>query len=471
MKAIGGSSLALYVVTCLVQHRIAFGGLAAWPVVIYVATTAATFFLYVRVLRLAAAHKLVGTTKRQAVAFPFVFTAALVAVPPSLSIDVYSYIAHGYQARVGTNPYAEPVKTVAQTVEGAELSRRGWLAVHGVSPYGPLWSWVEAALGLTGIGIGAQVLVLKGLVGAFSLLCGLMIWAILGRVAPHHQLLGTLMYLWNPVVVLEMAGEGHNDALVLAAVLGTLLCCVRRQPAASVLAIGAGALVKVTALVVLPPVLAYWLRKRDRAVLGRLAAGAAAVVAAAAMLYAPFWIGMATFDGIAAHGRPSVLASTPGVLFWYLTRSHSPEASGLLISLASGAALLGAAALAASRVVDDRSLLRATAALAIVYLMIAPGYWPWYAALPIALLALSPTVNATVAAVGLSAGARLAAPVERLRINGLAGWNESAIAATIIGLWIPALVLLFVAIRRFSGSPFPAAWTRAGGPLAHAPDR
>jgi hypothetical protein len=471
MKAIGGASFALYVLTCLAQHRIAFGSLAAWPVVFYLAATAATFFLYVRVLRLAATHKLLGAEKRQAIALPVVFTAALVAVPPSLSIDVYSYIGHAHQARVGTNPYAEPVKTVAQTAEGAELSRRGWLPVHGVSPYGPLWSWVEAALGWTGINTGAQVLVLKGLVCAFSLLCGVIIWAILGRVAPHNQLLGTLMYLWNPVVIVEMAGEGHNDAIVLAGVLGSLLFCVGRRPASSVMAMGAGALVKITALVVAPPLLAYWLRKHDGVVLARLAAGAAAVVAGAAVLYAPFWIGMATFDGIAAHGRPSVLASTPGVLFWYLTRSHSPEASGLLISLASGGALLGAAAFAAAHAVDDRSLLRAAAALAIVYLMIAPGYWPWYAALPIALLALIPSVDAMVVVVVLSAGSRLAAPIERLRISGLTGWNEQVIATTIIGLWVPALVLLCIAIRRFSGSPLAAAWTRIGGPLAHAPDR
>jgi hypothetical protein len=135
------------------------------------------------------------------------------------------------------------------------------------------------------------------------------------------------------------------------------------------------------------------------------------------------------------------------VLFWYLTRSHSPEASGLLVSTSSAVALLAAAGVAGARVVNERSLIRVAGGFASVSLLIAPGYWPWYAALPVALLALSPTRASIAIAIAFSLGARLTAPIDRLRGNGLMGWNEQVIVTTIIGLWVPALVILLLLLR------------------------
>src|ERR671934_246259 len=50
---------------------------------------------------------------------------------------------------------------------------------------------------------------------AASLGSALLIWKILGDVRPGHQFVGTLAYLWNPLIVVEVATEGHNDSLVV----------------------------------------------------------------------------------------------------------------------------------------------------------------------------------------------------------------------------------------------------------------
>src|SRR5260221_8941122 len=147
---------------------------------------------------------------------------ALLAGQPNLSIDVFTYIAQGRHASTGTNPYAHPVKEIAATPFGSELEARGWIPVHGVSPYGPLWTQFEAAVGRIATGIPGQVLSIKLLVVAFSVGSAAMIWLILGIVAPRSQLAGTLIYLWNPVVIVELAGEGHNDAAMLFFVLLSL---------------------------------------------------------------------------------------------------------------------------------------------------------------------------------------------------------------------------------------------------------
>jgi hypothetical protein len=467
VAALGVASIVLYTATYAVQRRIAFGPLAVGPPLLYVAITVASFLVYGRVLALASAGALDRSGVRRAIVFPIVVSALLTVGPPSFSIDVWSYLGHGYQASVGANPYQQPVRDIAASAYGAELIERGWIPVHGRSPYGPVWTWAEIAAGALPASLDARMIALKSLVTAAGLLSGGLIWLILGRVAPSAQLAGTLAYLWNPVIVMEFAGEGHNESLIVAAVIASLYFCVRGSHATGIAVLLIGALVKATAAVVLPPQVVFGWRRttwRSRHIVA-VAAGGSLAVMVAALLYWPLWIGWQTFDGLAAHGRPSVLASTPGVLFWYLTRSHSVEASAQLVSLLSALVLAAVAVAASLRAVDGKGLLKASAVVAVAYLMTAPGYWPWYATLPVALLALAPDPRFTAAAVVISFAARIAAPLERLRINGLLGWNETVIVTTIVGLWIPALILAALAIRAARTSA-PGVWRRGYGRTA-----
>lgn len=86
--------------------------------------------------------------------------------------------------------------------------------------------------------------------------------AILGRVRPADQLLGTLLYLWNPVVVVELAAEGHNDALMIVFVLLALLLAIRARPGASLVALILGALAKFIPLILVPAQMMYVWRTR-----------------------------------------------------------------------------------------------------------------------------------------------------------------------------------------------------------------
>jgi alpha-1,6-mannosyltransferase len=440
---VGLITSALYGVVCAAQHLIAFGPLSLWPVALYVAATLATFALYARIIGAAARGALAEPRARAAaLVFPVLINVALISVPPSLSIDVFSYVGHGYQGMVGENPYAQPLRELQATRFGAELEDRGWLAVHGVSPYGPIWTWFEIAVGRAFGDVTVRVRVIKATITGFSLLCAFLVWRILGRISPGDQLKGTLLYLWNPVVMMELAGEGHNEAVVIAAVLLSLGLCLSQRVGASVVAMGLGVLVKIPAAITAAPQLAFWLRNvGNRRLLRGLALGGSAVAALAVLSYAPLWIGAATLDGVRAHGRPSVLASTPGVLYWHLTRSHSEAASAWVVALLTTGVLVSYVVFTSVKAIDARSTLRACGRIAVVYLMLAPGYWPWYATLPVALMALSPDRTFTYAIIVVSVASRLAAPLERLRINGLMDWNASVITTTVIGLWAPAILL------------------------------
>ena len=55
----------------------------------------------------------------------------------------------------------------------------------------------------------------KGVALVSYFVCVLFIAAILQRVAPKRALAGTLLFAWNPLILLEGVANGHNDLLML----------------------------------------------------------------------------------------------------------------------------------------------------------------------------------------------------------------------------------------------------------------
>ncbi len=144
--------------------------------------------------------------------FLFLFTS------PSLSSDVYRYLWDGHVAVNGISPYAFPID--APELDGLDipiraLANHAWLA----SPYMPVAQWFFAGVAflfpLKPISIQVAVVV-------FDLTTALLIAQLLALARlPGHRL---LIYLWNPLVIVEVAHGAHVDAwmvvLMMAAVLG-----------------------------------------------------------------------------------------------------------------------------------------------------------------------------------------------------------------------------------------------------------
>ena len=69
----------------------------------------------------------------------------------------------------------------------------------------------------------------KGLALFFHLANCLLIWTILSNLAPARRLGGTLLYAWNPLVQLELAGYGYNDGLLIFFLLVTTLLIIQSK--------------------------------------------------------------------------------------------------------------------------------------------------------------------------------------------------------------------------------------------------
>lgn len=453
----GAGSALLYAIVYLAQRSILLGGddgvgLLSW-FTLYALATLVLIGLYAFVLSTCRSGLLRSSRAGAvAVAWPVAFQLLLVFGLPTLSIDLMSYISHGYiRAVMGANPYVVPSAALAATPVGPELAAYGWRPVHPMTSYGPLWTHLESAVVGLIDGVPSQLVVLKLVVVTASLGSALLLWMILGRSTPAHQLMGTLAYLWNPVVVVELAGEGHNDAVMVLLVLLALALTVRNAGSAGVAIMGMAVLTKYLPLLLMPLQAAYlWRTRRSGATFFvQVASGAVVGVCAAVLLFAPLWVGPRTLAGLLLLGRPGLTGSTPTLLVSLLSRLLAPGFARWLVPVVT-LAVVGAFILwAARRVTDDRSLLHACAAVSVVYLLFAsPAYYPWYVVLPVALLALVAHGPFLVGLVALSLGARLVGPLDVLYVRGAVDRPAYLLVTWVCALALPVLAVTVAAARR-----------------------
>ena len=69
----------------------------------------------------------------------------------------------------------------------------------------------------------------KGLALFFHLTNCLLIWAILSNLAPARRLGGALLYAWNPLALIELAGYGYHDGLLIFFLLLTTLLIIQSK--------------------------------------------------------------------------------------------------------------------------------------------------------------------------------------------------------------------------------------------------
>jgi hypothetical protein len=422
-----------------------------WQLAAYYGGTLLLFGSYAWLLLTVRRGSLGAAAARVALALPVLFYLVMLFAQPTLSRDVYSYVAQGYiAAELGGNPYLMPASAIADTPLGRELLSAGWLLWHGVTPYGPIWTLYEALVLRLTTDLAPAIFLLKALVVAASLGSAALIWRILGAIAPDARLLGTAAYLWNPLIIFEIAGDGHNDGLMVVCVLAGLLAAVRLRPGWSVLWLVLGGLVKYLPLIFLPAVLVYLVRqgRAGRRVLAGAALGALAGGLIAAFAVGVFWTGGPPYQGIPEGGQRGVAASLSGAMIWVLSRLLPQSASAWLVALSLNAIAAAYVLVRSWGVRESARLVEVCATSAVFYVLVAsPLIWPRYAALPVALLALSPRGTFAPLLVILPLCLRLVAPLPVLYENHFITWPVSA-AGMIFAATAALLAFLYLHGRR-----------------------
>jgi alpha-1,6-mannosyltransferase len=174
-----------------------------------------------------------------------VLVAVFAAVPPLFSHDIYSYVDY---ARLGVlhdlDPYVFKPDSFPADPAYAHVT---WTDV--TSAYGPLFTL--ATYPLARLPVWAAVAALKLAAGASVLA----IAALVARLAPSRGVspLGAAAFVaLNPVVLLQVVGGGHNDALAMLAAMVGVTAVLSARPASGGAAFVAALAIKVPAATAAP---------------------------------------------------------------------------------------------------------------------------------------------------------------------------------------------------------------------------
>jgi hypothetical protein len=175
----------------------------------------------------------------------------LLAVPPSLSDDVFRFRWDGKVQAQGLNPYTEPpASTYLAELRDPQWEQINYPTIRTIYP--PLAQALFTLTYLVHDGLIAyQILALLGdLVVIALLLSCLLIWRLPAWLVT--------IYAWSPLAMVESASSAHYDSWVIAAVMLAVYALLTERPTLSTAALAAGILLKTWPLIFVP----LFLRKR-----------------------------------------------------------------------------------------------------------------------------------------------------------------------------------------------------------------
>ncbi len=232
----------------------------------------------------------------------------LMVTPPLFSRDVYSYLAVGSMMVNGFNPYdSGPYDVLGDTDPYAHQVDVRWQ--HTASPYGPVFLLIaQAVVRVAGDNLIAGVLLQRvvELIGV-----AMIVWALprLARICGFDPVAALWLGALNPLVLFHLIGGGHNEALMLGAMLAGMVIAWERTLVGGVVLITLGVGIKATAamtlaFLVIMLALRAGGRWRDLIRCG-LQVGAIAAVTFAAVT----WIAGVGFGWLAALSAPGSVRS------------------------------------------------------------------------------------------------------------------------------------------------------------------
>ena len=182
------------------------------------------------------------------------WSAPFLVTMPIFSRDVYSYLAQGTMTVLGIDAYQ-----YGPAILGGPLS----------IDIPPIWQTTPAPYGPTFLSLAGDVTSITGESTWFGIL-GMRMLALAGlaliamalpriaRASGVDPSAALWLGLLNPLVLIHLVGDAHNDSLMLGLMLAGLALALEKRPAAGAVLIALGALVKAPAGLALLFIIPIW---------------------------------------------------------------------------------------------------------------------------------------------------------------------------------------------------------------------
>jgi hypothetical protein len=335
--------------------------------------------------------------------------------PAVMSQDIFLYGTYGRMVTVyHANPYV-----VGPAAYPAQLLSAFVPKGTGVAAYGPLW--IDLTLPVVAVARESAAGIMIGfrLAGLLAhLVNAILIWVILAKLKPEMRISGTLLYAWNPLVLLLGVGEMHYEIVVVFFILLGVLFCQRNSLLPGWVCVLLASFINMLCLLLLPLFLRF-LWRETRAMRGwrhtlwwvTLVVLSGIIVVLA---YTPYWRGWG-LAGIATNMRQVFVQDSavnsldaaiihlpiglPPILSWIVLPQHWM----IVAAVITGCLLVLGLWLA-----DTLELVLLFSSWIFLALVVfSPVNWPWYMLLPLALAIASAGCRSILLAVLLTMGAVL----------------------------------------------------------------
>lgn len=364
----------------------------------------------------------------------------LLFVPPILAKDLFNYASYGKAlAFHGNNPYVVVPRNFPADPVLKYISWKGTASV-----YGPFFSYLAALVTLIARQSAvSNVIAFKLLSFGFFMGTLFVVDSLAGRLHPARRALILAAVAWNPMVIIQLVGGGHNDAIMIFFIVLAFLLYRQERPVLAVTSAVLAVLVKTTAVFVLVPMLVLFLRQNARWGLRKYAQALAAVVVLPLAMYLPIWPGIGGFKNIISVGTDFSEASVPRFFRGYIVsglRWLGLRGSGATSLGTSGTRvlfMLGFLVLFAVftwRVRDLQSLIFYSGAILFTFMMCTTWLMPWYAGMVGVVMMLSGSDLMLGAGVGTTF-------VMSLYGRGINGWPAGLYPLLLLAMTVLVLAL------------------------------
>jgi hypothetical protein len=161
--------------------------------------------------------------------------------------------------------------------------------------YGPLWFLVTLpAVLVAGNNLTSNMVAYKALPFVFEIVSLGLIALIAQRIDPRKMVAAVVCFGWNPLVLWEIAGNGHNDIVMMCFALAAILLLLTDRWPWAFPVLACSVMVKYISAVLLPVFVLWVLLRHGRRAITPMIAGLLGGLLVALIVTLPFWAGPRT---------------------------------------------------------------------------------------------------------------------------------------------------------------------------------
>lgn len=285
---------AYYTYTLVKSNNTIIGGLNG---IIFIGLLLVFSVIYLKIIK---NDKQIFKNKKHIMVFIFIISFIFMMILPFLSSDIYYYIGDSWLAsKYGENPYYTSVKDLQNSGINDEILNNTGYWKNTTSVYGPLWNSIAKLLVSLSFG---KVTIALFIFKIASLLIHVLNSYIIYKITKSNKYM--LLYGLNPLVLIELLSNVHNDIyLILFTLLAIYFLIRKKNIYFTMIFLALSISIKYSTVLLVPFILIYCFRDKTvpKRILFCLLSGIG-IIALVVLFYLPYYKDFTIFTNMLVQG-------------------------------------------------------------------------------------------------------------------------------------------------------------------------